>query len=109
VKFLIDNQLPVALARFLVSLGCDCVHITETGLARASDIAIWRSACEGDQIVVTKDEDFLHLASKERGKAGLIWVRRGNGRTAVLLAKFDQLWPRIQAALEAGDRIIELR
>ncbi|MGH9396961.1 MAG: DUF5615 family PIN-like protein [Terriglobia bacterium] len=109
MKFLIDNQLPVALSRFLASLGCDCVHVIEADLAEASDINIWRYACERDRIVISKDEDFLHLASKSLGTAGLIWVRLGNCRTSNLLAEFRRLWPRIQASLEAGDRVIEIR
>jgi predicted nuclease of predicted toxin-antitoxin system len=109
VKFLVDNQLPVALSRFIVSLGCDCLHAIEAGLAEASDAEIWRFACETERIVISKDEDFLYRASKETATAGLIWVRLGNCRTATLLAEFERLWPRIQASLNAGDRIIELR
>ena len=109
MKFLIDNQLPVALSRFLTSHDCDCVHVIDAGLAEASDIKIWRFACECERIVITKDEDFLYLASKEPGRTGVIWVRLGNCRTAALLAEFTRLWSRIRAALTAGDRIIELR
>lgn len=109
MKFLIDNQLPVALSRFLVSMGCDCTHVVHAGLAEASDVNIWRYAGERGQIIITKDEDFLHLASKESGTAGLIWVRLGNCRTSNLIAEFKRLWPRIQASLEAGDRIVEIR
>ena len=108
MKFLIDNQLPVALSRFLMSLGGDCVHVIEAGLTEASDAEIWRYALENERIVISKDEDFLYLASKEGAGAGFVWVRLGNCRTAALLAEFERLWPRIQASLGAGERIIEL-
>ena len=81
----------------------------DADLAEPSDIKIWQYACESERIVITKDEDFLYLASKEPGRAGVIWVRFGNCRTASLLAEFTRLWPRIRASLGAGDRIIELR
>jgi predicted nuclease of predicted toxin-antitoxin system len=42
-------------------------------------------------------------------KTRLIWVRLGNCRTKALLAAFENVWPRIEAGLNAGDRIIELR
>lgn len=71
MKFLIDNQLPAAPSRFLISLDCDCVHVIEAGLAEASDIEIWRFACERNRIVISKDEDFLHLASKGAGNGGI--------------------------------------
>ncbi len=109
MKFLVDNQLPVALSRFLISLGCDCLRVMEAGLAEASDAEIWRYACENERIVISKDEDFLYVASKEAARAGLIWVRLRNCRTATLLAEFERLWARIQASVKTGDRIIELR
>ena len=91
MKFLIDNQLPGALARFLASLGYDCVHVMEAGLGAAPDADIWRYACEGGRIVVTKDEDFLHLANRQPQSGGVIWVRLGNCRTQNLLAEFGRL------------------
>jgi predicted nuclease of predicted toxin-antitoxin system len=109
VKFLVDNQLPGALAGLLASFGCDSVHVMDVGLGSAPDAEIWRYACENARIVVTKDEDFLHLANRQLQGGGVIWVRLGNCRTAHLLSRFEQLWSRIKASLEAGDRVIEIR
>jgi len=81
----------------------------EAGLGSAPDAEIWRYACENGRIVVTKDEDFLHLVNRQGQVRGLIWVRLGNCRTANLLDQFKRLWPRIQASLDAGDRVIEIR
>ncbi|MGH9403748.1 MAG: DUF5615 family PIN-like protein [Terriglobia bacterium] len=61
MKFLIDNQLPGALSRFFASLGCDCVHVMEVGLGQAADVDVWQYACDNGRLVITKDEDFLHL------------------------------------------------
>lgn len=80
----------------------------DVGLGQASDHEIWRYACENGRAVITKDEDFLHLAARGPQTA-LIWVRLGNCRTPKLLAEFDRLWPRILACLETGDRVIEIR
>jgi predicted nuclease of predicted toxin-antitoxin system len=81
----------------------------EAGLGSAPDAEIWRYACESGRIVITKDEDFLHLAHRQPQSGGVIWVRFGNCRTPNLLAEFERLWPRIQASLEGGDRVIEIR
>jgi predicted nuclease of predicted toxin-antitoxin system len=81
----------------------------EVGLGQARDVDIWRYACESNRVVITKDEDFLHLANRQPPTGGLIWVRLGNCRTPNLLAEFERFWPRIQASLEAGDRVIEIR
>ncbi len=109
MKFLVDNQLPLALSQFLASRGCDCQHVTDAGLAAASDAEIWRCAHETERIVISKDEDFLYLASRAETKARFIWVRFGNCRTSALLEAMERLWPRVEASLRAGDRIIELR
>ena len=42
MRFVIDNQLPEALSRFLVSLGCDYVHVMDVGLGKAPDVDVWR-------------------------------------------------------------------
>lgn len=59
MKFLIDNQLPKALAEHLSRRGHDCQHVLDVGLANASDIAIGRYAEAQERILITKDEDFL--------------------------------------------------
>ena len=109
MKFLVDNQLPVALCHFIVSRGCDCQHVLDVGLAQASDRAIWRYASDADYVIVTKDEDFFHLAGLAGNKGRLLWVRLGNCRTLVLLKEFDRLWPRIISLLEAGEEVVEIR
>ncbi|MEY2414001.1 MAG: hypothetical protein QOD84_2607 [Acidobacteriaceae bacterium] len=107
--FLVDNQLPIALARFLASRGVECQHVVDLDLGGASDAAIWKYANRNDCVVISKDEDFLYMANIPSAKARLIWVRFGNCRTKTLLAGVERLWPRIEAGLKAGDRVIEVR
>jgi predicted nuclease of predicted toxin-antitoxin system len=109
VKFLIDNQLPKALAEHLRARGQDCQHVLEAGLAHASDISICRYAEAQDRILISKDEDFLYLCNLPTSKIRLVWVRLGNCRTTVLLAAFDRLWSTIESCFATGDRIVEIR
>jgi predicted nuclease of predicted toxin-antitoxin system len=109
VKFLVDNQLPAALARFLASRGVECQHVLDAGLADATDAEIWEHASRNDCVVISKDADFLYLANAPGAKARFIWIRFGNCRTKVLLAAIEGLWPKVEAGLKAGDRVIELR
>jgi predicted nuclease of predicted toxin-antitoxin system len=90
VKFLVDNQLPAALARFIQAKGCQAVHVLDIGLAEASDIEIFQRAELDGYILVSKDEDFLHLVLKPGTSAGLVWVRIGNCRKQHLLEVFDR-------------------
>lgn len=109
MKFLVDNQLPTALARHLSALGLTAMHVLDCGLDEADDSIIWRFATEQGWIIISKDEDFFYLASPPQATVQVIWVRLGNCRKATLLATFDALLPKILDALNAGSRVVEVR
>ena len=44
MKFLVDNQLPLALARFLIAHGSDCQHVIQLGMDEAGDVEVWNYA-----------------------------------------------------------------
>ena len=109
MKFIVDNQLPAALAEYLRRRGFDCEHVLEAGLSDARDSDICRRAELQGRIIISKDEDFLYFAKRRNARIKVIWDRLGNCRTSVLLAAFEQSWSRIESCLTAGDRIIEIR
>jgi predicted nuclease of predicted toxin-antitoxin system len=109
VKFLVDNQLPLALARLLTAHGLDCQHVIELGMDEAGDVEIWNYAAGQGRTVISKDEDFLNLASQPGAQGQFIWVRIGNCRKVQLLAAFDKILPSLLQSLAAGNRIIEVR
>jgi predicted nuclease of predicted toxin-antitoxin system len=109
MELLIDNNLPLALAEHLRSQGESCVHVLELGWEETDDLDIWNRASAAEQIVVSKDDDFLLLANRPDDLGRLIWVRLGNCRNAALLAAFDRAWTDIVRAIESGQRIVELR
>jgi predicted nuclease of predicted toxin-antitoxin system len=105
---LIDNQLPVALARRLGELGHDVQHVVQVGLDEAADVDVWRRATADRRVVVSKDEDFVYLANRSGDQGRLIWVRLGNCRRAALIDAFERALPAIEEALGSGQRIVEL-
>jgi predicted nuclease of predicted toxin-antitoxin system len=109
LRAIVDNQLPVALARWLSACGHDVIHVLDLGLERASDIEIWNQAARDDRIVVSKDEDFFHLANRPGDTGRLLWVRVGNCRREALVDLFARHLGAIAAAFDAGQRILELR
>lgn len=109
MKFLVDNQLPAALAQYLRKRGFDCEHVLDVNLGSATDADICEYAVRQERVIISKDQDFLHLANQPENNIKLIWVRLGNCRTPVLLQAFDRVWPAIESCLKAGDRIIEIR
>lgn len=109
MKFLVDNQLPAALARFLNSRGHDAQHVLDVHMDEAGDLDIWNYAVSQGRALVSKDEDFLHLANRPGASGMLVWVRLGNSRKLALLTAFDRALSDIVSALEEGQRIIEVR
>jgi predicted nuclease of predicted toxin-antitoxin system len=109
VKFLIDNQLPPALARFLeAELGAEAQHVADLGLRDAEDAELWSYVSAHNVILISKDEDFADMIL-QRPTARLIWIRVGNCRKVFLLNLFRQIWSRIKERLEKGDFFIEIR
>ena len=85
------------------------VHVLNLGLDSTPDTGIWARAAAENRIVVSKDEDFFHLANRDGDTGRLPWVRIGNCRTAALLSRFAVDWPSIQQTFASGQRIVELR
>ena len=56
MKFLVDNQLPVALARHLRKNGHDCEHVLDLGLTNASDTDICRYAERENRVIISKKQ-----------------------------------------------------
>jgi predicted nuclease of predicted toxin-antitoxin system len=107
LRFLVDAQLPPALARHIESRGHHAEHVADLGLDKATDVRIRAKAAESGAVIVTKDEDFAVHHILHQGPS-VVWIRIGNTRRAELLRRFDAELPKIIAALERGDTLIEL-
>jgi predicted nuclease of predicted toxin-antitoxin system len=108
VKFLLDTQLPKALAQRLRESGSECQHVLELGLAQSPDNTLWNYAREQDAVIVTKDEDFAEWVQAGRSGPQVVWLRVGNCTNAELLHWLLPLWPQILQALTQGERLIEV-
>ena len=60
MQFLVDAQLPPALARWISAQGYSACHVANIGMASARDPEIWNRAYGDDSIIITKDEDFFY-------------------------------------------------
>jgi len=105
---LIDNQLPEALAAFLVTNGIESHHVRRLGLGTASDGEIWRFALAEGFGIVTMDDDFQHLATRFGTPPQVVWVRLGNVRKPALLDAFAVILPELRDGLENGIPVIEV-
>lgn len=109
MRFLIDAQLPPALARVLGEHGHVAEHVNDIGPGDAPDRELWQYALDQRAVIITKDEDFARMAAVGGESPTVVWVRVGNTRRAALLAWFEPLIERIVSMVERGDRVIELR
>jgi len=109
VKFLVDANLPPALAQWLASEGHEAHHVSDLGLEAMPDREIWTRARDLDACIVTKDEDFVLLQALDRAGPAIVWIRIGNAVRRVLLQRLPVLWPAVMSAIERGDKIVEVR
>ena len=74
----------------------------------SKDHEIWSVASKNNWIIITKDEDFVHLATVDPNGVAVVWLRVGNCRKQFLLDWFSNLLPSIVAELTNDERIVEV-
>ena len=107
-RFLVDNQLPAALARWLEAKGCEAKHVLALDLAQSPDEALWQRAAQEGWVILTKDEDFAQMIPWRPEPVAVVWLRVGNCRTAALLATMERAWPDLTQQLDVGARLLEV-
>ena len=109
MRFLVDAQLPPALARMLSAHGHVAEHVTDVGPADAPDRDLWHYALEHQALLITKDEDFSNMLVFGGAAPVIVWIRVGNTRRRALIEWFEPLIDRIVEMIQAGNSLIELR
>jgi predicted nuclease of predicted toxin-antitoxin system len=75
VRFLVDAQLPPALALLLDEHGHVAEHVIDIGRADLPDREPWRYALEHQAVIVTKDEDFANTLVTGVDAPAVVWIR----------------------------------
>ena len=109
MRFVVDAQLPPALARLLTAKGHSAVHVEDIGLRDADDSPIWSYALDNEAVIVTKDEDFPRRLRRSQRCPVVVWLRIGNTSRRALLGWFEPLLPEIEKLIRQGDCLIEVR
>ncbi len=105
IRFLIDEQLPPALAVQLRNEGHDAVHVLEIGLEGTPDNKVRSEAVRRQAVLVTKDADFANLMP---ASPAVLWIRIGNVTNRVLWSALKPRLPEIIASFLAGDTLVEV-
>lgn len=86
MSLLFDQNLSSRLVGLLATEYPGSKHIEGAGMLGAEDLAVWQYAASHGLTVVSKDSDFRHLALLHGPPPKVIWLRVGNGPTAVVAA-----------------------
>lgn len=105
---LLDENLPPQLAEILEHPTLKVVHVGDEGFLARDDRDIWRFALRANLVVVTKDSDYLDLATvSATGRVILLAV--GNMKLKALCEFIDHHSCMIHEFVACDDRILILR
>ena len=105
---LLDENLPDRIAEVLRRQGIEVVHVGSVGLAATADKLIWTEALARDQVILTKDSDYLDLAATTN-KGRVILLATGNMRMRQLCEYVESRGAVISEFLNGSERVLLLR
>lgn len=82
MKLLLDHNLSPALVDRLGDIYPGSNHVDRLGLDQVPDTEVWERARHENFLIVTKDADSSDLALVRGFPPKVIWIRRGNCKTA---------------------------
>ena len=105
----VDVQLSPALAAWLTAnFPVQGVALRELGLRDATDRQIFEAARRAGATVMTKDSDFIELATRYGTPPRIIWLTCGNTSNAHLKQILIVTLSQALAFLEAGESLVEI-
>ena len=106
----LDAQLSPRLTRWIgETFKVECLHVRALGLRNAEDPEIFQRARDSGAVVMTKDEDFVHLVGRNGPPSRVIWITSGNmanDRFKLLLLKTLQ---DAISLIESGEAVVEIK
>ena len=95
MKLLFDHNLSPALVNCLKDLYPNSKHVYRLGLDQLPDAEVWEYARQEGFLIVTKDADFSDICLLRGFPPKIIWIRRGNCKTAdieaILRSHYDDI------------------
>ena len=109
MKFWINVQLSPALAPwFNATFGVQAFSLEWLGLQEANDRIIFSAAREANAVVITKDQDFVHLLNQLGSPPQVVWVTCGNTSNAQMREILQQNFQQVFSLLQSGESLIEI-
>jgi len=77
IRFHLDEQVKLVIARELRRRGIDVTTTIEVGLRTQSDEAHLDFICQEQRVLFTQDDDFLRIASRTINHPGIAYCKQG--------------------------------
>ena len=107
MRFLLDMNLPPAMADWLRSEGHDAIHVLGAGYGDMPDREIFDRAVENSRILVTFDLDFGEIVGlAEPAGCGVVLLRLRSARQAHLRERLRVAIAEAGEAMQAGAIIL---
>lgn len=106
----LDAQLSPRLTRWVEeTFGVECLHIRDLGLRNAEDPEIFQRARDFAAVVMTKDEDFVHLVERNGSPPQVIWVTSGNMANDRFKLLLQNTLQDAISLIESGEPVVEIK
>jgi len=104
ISLLLDANLSWRSVAILKNYYDNCIHVDNTGLlSPAKDIEIWSYAQKRGMLIVTNDEDFLHLSTLKGFPPKVLLLRMGNQSRKFVEQTLINLKKQIEIFLESSE------
>ena len=106
----LDAQLSPRLTRWIEeTFGVECLHVRDLGLRNAEDQEIFQRARDSGAVVMTKDEDFVHLVERNGSPPQVIWVTSGNMANDRFKLLLQNTLQDAISLIESGEAVVEIK
>jgi predicted nuclease of predicted toxin-antitoxin system len=97
IRFYLDENVTNEIAEGLRTLGIDVLTTAEAGNIEASDTEQLAFALAEKRVIITKDDDFLVLGSKDVEHAGIVYYKQQTRSVKEVLGGLKRLYDNASA------------
>lgn len=111
MRIWVDAQLSPAIAAWInrTFSGLEASSVFSLRLRDAKDPEIFEEAKKADVVMMSKDDDFIHLIEQKGTPPKLIWITCGNTSNAKMREILSAALPKTIELLKSGENIVEIR
>ena len=111
MRIWVDAHLSPAIAAWINRTfdGLEATSVGALGLRDAKDPKIFEEAKKAAVVMMSKDDDFIHLIKQKGTPPRLIWITCGNTSNARMRELLSAALPKTVELLKSGENIVEIR